>query len=191
MSRLLIASLLVTATVYAAAEETPASARAASADQTKRPRVISPEMATRLVATTPKFVPPPEPGTAPSPAPEAREPDRPLNQILRLPPYLVAEPKLAPTKERDVLTKKGKLAIALKKHPGLKFGPFAWLNNGIALEMYEQDVAAERRKEEADLWSLYSVTPGTPPETVRVLDRNATRSNEWIDQRLNPRFPPK
>ncbi|HUR58937.1 MAG TPA: hypothetical protein VM029_14585, partial [Opitutaceae bacterium] len=150
-------------------------------------RAISPETVARLAATTPKFTPPPEPGTTPAPAVETREPDRPRNQIFRLPPYIVAEPKLAPTKERHVLTKKGKLDIALKKHPGLKFGPFAWLNNIIALQMYEDDVAAERRKEEADLWSLYSITPG---ETVRVLDRNATRSNEWIDQRLNPRYPP-
>jgi hypothetical protein len=168
MSRLLIASLLVTATVCAAAEESAASALAASPDRGNVPRVISPEMVARLAATTPKFVPPPAPGTEAAPAPEPREPDRPLNQIIRLPRYIVAEPRIAPTKERHVLTYKGKLAIALKKHPGLKFGPFAWLNNAIALEMYEEDLKAERRKEEAELWSLYSIVPTGEGERVKT-----------------------
>jgi hypothetical protein len=190
MSPLLIASLLVTATVCAAAEESAAATQAVSGDRGKPARVISPEMAARLVSTTPKFVPPPAPGTEAAPAAEAREPDRPMNQILRLPPYLVAEPRIAPTKERYVLTQKGKLDLALKRYPGLKFGPFAWLNNLLAIGMIDVDHAHERRKEEADLWSLYSIGPS---DTVRVLDRNASRSNEWIDQPelLNSRFPPK
>ena len=190
MSRLLIASLLVTATVCAAAEESAASTQAASPDRNKPARVISPEMAARLVSTTPKFVPPPAPGTEAAPAPEPREPDRPMNQILRLPPYIVTDRRIAPTKERYVLTEKGKLDLALKKHPGFKFGPFAWLNNVLAIGMIDVDHAHERRKEEADLWSLYSIGPS---DTKRVLDRNANRSNEWIDQShlLNSRFPPK
>lgn len=200
MSRLLFASLLAAAPVGAAEEKASLAGEVAplaklsplDPSRTKSSRVISPEMSARLVATTPKFVPPPEPGSTPPAVALPREPDRPRNQIIRLPRYIVAEPKLPPMMDRQLWTPKGRLDEALKRRPGLRIGSFFGLNNAVALEMLEGDLWFQRQKEEAELWSLYRITAPEAGDGVRLRpDRSSTRSNEWIDQRLTPRKPPE
>ena len=64
--------------------------------------------------------------------------------------------KPAPTfKPRELLTAKGRLDLALERHPGLRFGSF-WIfrNDGVALEMLAEEERLERIKEMQDLVSL-------------------------------------
>jgi hypothetical protein len=160
-----------------------------------RPEVahqISTDTSAKLTAAAPKFagataVEEPEPLVV-APGTDLREIDKPRNQILRLPaqmlpPYIVEENRLPKLKERDVLTFKGRQELAFKRRPGLKFLslPIPPLNNvGIALFMLEEDFAAERRREEADLWGLYNISDG-PGSGVRVKDKLPNRPREWID----------
>jgi hypothetical protein len=152
---------------------------------------ISTDTSAKLTAAAPKFVATTttteEPLVA-APGTDLREIDKPRNQILRLPaqmlpPYIVEENRLPKLKERDVLTFKGRRELAFKRRPGLRFLslPIPLLNNvGIALFMLEEDFAAERRREEADLWGLYNISDG-PGSGVRVKDKLPDRPREWID----------
>lgn len=201
MSRLLFASLLaavplgaadVIAPAPAGEVATPAKPSPGQLDRPKAGRAITPAMAARLVAQTPKFTPAPEPGAEAPPPPVPRAPDVPLNQIIRLPRYIVAEPKLPPMKDRQLWTPKGRLDEALKRQPGLRIGSFFGLNNAVALDMLEGDLWRQRQKEEAELWSLYLITAPGPGDGVHLAPgRSNTRSNEWVDQRYTPRKPPE
>lgn len=128
----------------------------------KAKRPFSADTAAKLTAAVPKFEAPAAaatpggPGVAESPL--AHELDKPRNQIIRLPQYVVGEPKVhLPSREMEVLTPKGRVEYALDRRPGLRFGPLAWLNGPIALAMLDDDLAAERRHQEAELWSLYRI----------------------------------
>lgn len=145
---------------------------------------ISSDATARLSAATPRFVAPANGADAAAAASvDLRDIDKPRNQIIRLPDYIVDEKKFPALKERDVLTFKGRRELAFKRRPGLKFLslPIPLLNNlGIALFMLEEDFAAERRREEADLWGLYNISD-TPGSGVRVKDKLPDRPREWID----------
>lgn len=180
MKRLMIAAwLLFPPTMWAAesgpavSEETTSNKPAtdlSSTSQTtvtmtpvaKPPREMSADTAAKLSAASPKFVAPVvvTPGTTESTetSPVVRDHDKPRNQIIRLPRYIVEEQKLhIPKEELDVLTPKGRVDYAFKRRPGLKIVPLGWMNAGIALEMLEDDLRTQRRREEADLWSLYLI----------------------------------
>src|SRR5688572_27161717 len=134
----------------------------AVADQTPNvaaQRVVSPVTAAKLAAAAPKFIPPAsEPATTePAASPVARAPEKPRNQIIRLPDFIVGEPKVHVPKPLDVLTPKGRIELALQRRPGLQYVPLAWMNAGIALAMLEDDLQAERRRQEAELWRLYFI----------------------------------
>lgn len=95
-----------------AAERAPAPTPTA-----KRARAISPEAAAALAAASPKYEPP---QPKPPPTPEAeqidlRDVDKPKNQIIRLPKYIVQEPKPALLSERAVHTQKGLEEIAMRR----------------------------------------------------------------------------
>src|ERR1041384_5012213 len=69
-------------------------------------RAISPEVAAQLQGYAPKYTPPPP---KPTPKPEdeevdAREVDKPRNGIIRLPKYIVQEPKSPVLNERAAST---------------------------------------------------------------------------------------
>lgn len=172
----------VSAPVAPAPDSTPPPADA-SAPGTPRTRAMSPEIAARLSEKMPKFTPSSPPVSAPAspivqaPPPEIRDADKPRNTIIRLDPYQVIEAKPPAFKERELLTPKGRLDVALKRYPGLKFGGF-WIfsNNGVALAMYEEDLAIERRKEMKELYSLASL----PSEREKV-------RNELNDLQVNSR----
>jgi hypothetical protein len=79
----------------------------------------------------------------------------PDKDVFRLPAYIVQEPKLPAFKERELLTPKGKIDLALKRHPGLRFGSLPFFsNNGIGLAMLEEEFRLERLHEMADLMTL-------------------------------------
>src|SRR6266545_2937329 len=135
MTRRPFVSLLIIAAtagvgIAVAAEERPAvltpapeAAAAKSAPTSEKPRAISPTTAAHLAAAAPKFQPAPaKPAESTEPPPDLREIDKPRNAIIRLPRYLVEEDKPTVLKERTVMTPQARLDLALKKHPGLRFG---------------------------------------------------------------------
>jgi hypothetical protein len=84
----------------------------------KRARAISPEVSAALAAAAPKYTPPPP---KPEPKPEAeeidlREVDKPKNQIIRLPKYIVQEQKPVVLTERAISTRKGLEDIAVRRY---------------------------------------------------------------------------
>jgi hypothetical protein len=145
-----------------AAETTPVlkePAPAPSPPSPARPRPVSPAVAAQLSAAVPKFENiAPAPAKPAETAPDLRETDKPRNTIVRLPSYVVEEEKAPVFKERELLTPRGRLDLALKRHPGLRLGSF-WIfrNDGIALAMLEEEEQLERKKEMQDLLSLLSV----------------------------------
>lgn len=132
-------------------ETAPASSR--------RSRAISPEVAAALAAAAPKFT-----GPAPKPPepkkeeelPDQRDIDKPKNQIVRLKPYVVREPKPPIFTERSVSTEKGLKDIAMRRYisdldralnlASLPF--FQGLAEKRAMAMYEED---ERLRNMSDL----------------------------------------
>jgi hypothetical protein len=140
----------------------------AAAAEPPSDRPVSPHIAAELASTIPKYEPPPSAAAA-SAAPDPN--------ILRMPPYLVREPKL-PT-PAEVLTPKGIASIAMDRYLGpadsldrgvlnhftlvqlwkeipvlnaLPFVPFGSISNeSRAMELYDQD---QRLAEKADLMEL-------------------------------------
>lgn len=121
-TRLLLAfALSAPAAPLAAGDDpAPAAGRPASAPREqapRRPRAISPEVAAQLSANTPKYAPP-APAPKPTPdgeLPDMREIDKPRNTIIRLPSYIVREPKPPVLSERAVHTDKGLADIAVRR----------------------------------------------------------------------------
>jgi hypothetical protein len=125
-----------------------AAVRAADAVETPS-SASSATLKANISASLPKFTAPPAKGA--SAVPPQSEPSAPRNGIIRLPSYVVRDKKLPEFKPRELLTPAGRLDLALKRHPGLKFGPFASLNKGPALQMLAEEEAIERRAELSDL----------------------------------------
>lgn len=96
----------------------PAAEPAQAPAPRKRTRAISPELAAQLAASVPKYQPPP-PKPPPKPEEEQvdmREIDKPKNTIIRLPKYVVQEPKSPVFSERAISTQKGLAAIAMRRY---------------------------------------------------------------------------
>jgi len=84
----------------------------------KRDRAVSSGVAAQLAATMPKYTPPP-PKPAPVPEeelPDLRDTDKPKNTIVRLPKYIVQEPRPPVFRERDLNTKQGLSRIAMRRY---------------------------------------------------------------------------
>jgi hypothetical protein len=150
----------------------PASA---SASTPAHARPMSPAIAARIAEKMPPFAPQSAPASFTESvtvnpvtlSPDPRETDKPRNTIIRLPSYLVQEDKPPVFKERELLTPRGKLALGLKRYPGLKFGNIWFLrNDGWALAMLEEDFALERKAEMTNLVSLIS----SPTERAKAKD---------------------
>ena len=173
MRRVPLASLIVLAGIVRAAEVAPSAGPAtppssgaieattgAAGSVSPTTRAVSSNTAAKLAAAAPKYVPSaPEP-TPPESAvsPVARVPDKPRNQIIRLPNFIVGEPKFHVPSPLQVLTPKGRVELGFQRRPGLRIIPaLAWMNAGIALEMLEDDLQAQRRREAAELMSLYLI----------------------------------
>ena len=126
-----------------AAAEPAKAAPAAEPDATpapsKRPRVMSDEVAATLATGMPKYNPPkPVEPKAEEDLPDLRETDKPKNTIIRLPKYVVKEPRPPVFRERDLHTKSEMADIALKRYAGLRAGNPFGLNQPIALLMYQE-----------------------------------------------------
>jgi hypothetical protein len=82
---------------------------------------------------------------------------RAAGELVRMAPYVITQPRMKLPEPAQVLTPKGKLEVARQKQPGLRFLSFWGLNDKVALAMYEEDLALQRKREMADLWALYLI----------------------------------
>lgn len=113
-----------------------------------RRRVISPEVAAQLAAAAPKYTPPP-PKPPPVPEDEAtdmRDIDKPKNGIIRLPKFVVTQPRPAVLSERAVYTEKGLADLAKKRYFTEAYRalnpiglPLFGSPDAVAMSLYEQD----------------------------------------------------
>jgi hypothetical protein len=130
----------------------------AAAPAPRRSRAISGDVAAALAAAAPKYTPPPP---KPEPKPESelvdmREIDKPKNSIVRLPKYVVTEPKPVILSERAVHTEKGLTDIAMRRYISdmdralnrWTLPLFGTSKESRALAMYAED---ERLKNMSDL----------------------------------------
>ena len=165
-----------------------ATADPATANAKKPPatRAISPEVAAQLAASRPKFSPvaPPPPPKPEEELPDLRETDKPKNTIVRLPKYVVQEPRPPVFTERNIHTQQGlaNLAVrryltdtdlALNRYTLPLFHPWSLLggtsNEDRALAMYAED---ERLKNMAD----------TADKTNMVMKSDSVAGTKMKDQ---------
>ena len=149
-------------------------------------RVISPEVAAQLAASRPKFSPIAPPATSKPEAepPDLRDTDKPRNEIIRLPKFMVREPKPPVFRERDFLDEAGRIALGMKRHPGLGAFPFAGLNAPIALQMLQEEARLEDMAAFNDLIRTAGVNDPAARGKLRNLWRQTyLRDNSWVVQR--------
>jgi hypothetical protein len=79
-----------------------------------RRHIQSSELTDALTSDMPKYAPPPKPTE-----PEASATDKPKNGVVRLPQYVVREPKSPVFTERESMTKQGLNDLAMKRYLGL------------------------------------------------------------------------
>jgi hypothetical protein len=165
----------------AQSEIAPESASTPALASPARARAVSPAMAEKLLLNAPKFVPPKPEGEKAPELPDRRELDKPKNGIIRLPNYVVREPKPPTFPERELLTPQGKLDLAYKRHPGLRLGSLPFLSNDrIALFMLEEEHHLERLAEMNELFSI--LRAGNDSDTAKVkaqTEASFIRKNDW------------
>lgn len=99
----------------------PVGAQAPAANEAKeapkRGRVVSEGVAAALAAGMPKYSPPkPDAVVNEEDLPDMRDIDKPRNQIIRLPDYVVREKRPPVFRERDINTTKGLAALAKHRY---------------------------------------------------------------------------
>jgi hypothetical protein len=150
-----------------------------SAPSTARPRATSAATTAKLNAALPKFSPPAKTDGTTATSTPLREADSPRNGIIRLPQYDVREQKPPKFRERELLTRKGRVDVALRRHPGLRFGPFSFLNARRGLEMLEEEDALDRRREMQELTGFSAAVERTfaedPATGARVIRTGASK----------------
>lgn len=178
ISRLWLATLLCTAIAMSAQEQPRADD--AKAPEPPRARALSNSLADALAASMPKYNPPPKPAPKePGEEVDLREIDKPRNQIIRLPQYVVREQKPPVFTEREISTTKGLNAIALQRYfsqTGLALNRFTIPLFGISKEAYAQMLYAEdeRLRNIAELESAAADVNLVDPANARKL-KEATR----------------
>lgn len=111
-----------------------------------------PSTAALIIAGLPKYDPPkPVPAKPADQDVDLRDVDKPQNGIIRLPKYYVRTAREAVLKAPDLVTRQGAAAIGMQRYPGLRLGPFSWLNAPIAEAMYRDD---ERLTKISDLTEM-------------------------------------
>jgi hypothetical protein len=141
-------------------------------------------MAAKLSAVAARAV-----ATAPSGAASATTPPpAEASDAVQLKPFIVREEREVPAfKERDMLTPKGKLALARRRYPGL--GP---LTDAAALRMLEEDFAKERRQEMAELSGLLEIGGARPSgELKRKIDEASMLPSSFSPQIGQPFRTPR
>ncbi|MEI6466897.1 MAG: hypothetical protein WCQ89_19380 [Verrucomicrobiota bacterium] len=138
-----------------------AAPRTAEVESPRRTRAVSNGVAAALAAASPKYTPPVPKPPPPPPKPEEelpdlRDVDKPKNGIVRLPKYVVREPKPVIFSERAISTTKGITDIAMKRYltetdrvlNRFRIPILTMTNEERALAMYAED---ERLKNMSDL----------------------------------------
>jgi hypothetical protein len=116
-----------------------------------------------LAELAPRYTPPPAKATVSPAVEEPHETEKPRNGIIRLPRYLVQETKPPTFKERELLTQRGALDLAYKRHPGLRLGSFGPFKNDVwAKALLDEEWGIERSKEMFELLRFAGANP--PPE---------------------------
>jgi hypothetical protein len=169
----------------AAESKTGQSTTIATQPVSSQPSTDGPSETTtaRLTESLPKFTPskiepttPDRPGSARQAEPQtASAVENPVNSIIRLPQFDVREDKLPKFNDRELRAPEGRAEVALKRHPGLRFGPLAFLNVRRGLQMLDEEDELARRREMADLISFGQAIerelpqdPATGARTVRT-----------------------
>jgi hypothetical protein len=75
----------------------------------------------------------------PAEAPDARDLDKPKNEIPRLPAYVVRASRPPIFRPRDLNTQSGLVDLSFRRHPGLVIGNIFGLNEGAAQAMFLDD----------------------------------------------------
>jgi hypothetical protein len=123
--------------VLAPKSASPAPAPIADSDGVARP--VSPGIAQALADGMPKYSPPtPEP-VQPAESQDARDLDKPKNEIPRLPAYVVRASRPPIFRPRDLNTSAGLIDLAFRNHPGLAIGNILGLNEALARDMFYED----------------------------------------------------
>ena len=104
-----------------------------------------------------------------------------LEGIMYLPKMTITTAKMPPTTSYDLLTPKGRLELALKKNPGLRLGPLARLNDGIAMAIEREEREARKREElKAQVLSIAIGDAARSAEEVRAMRAATARPNtDW------------
>lgn len=184
MSRCPLALLFASAAVAVAQSASPPATDPAPI-AAKPSRVVSSTMADTLKAALPKsaFVKPPE-NTPAADAPDLRETDKPRNAIVRLPPYLVRERRAPVFRARDFLDEAGRIALGMKRHPGLGAFPLSRLNARTALLMTQEEERLEDMTAFNDLIRTAGVDDPATRAKLKVLwQQTYLRNNSWVVQR--------
>ncbi len=180
MSRSPFALLFVSATALVAQPAPPPAAESPVAAPAS-PRAVSPAMADTLKAALPKsaFVKPAE-KTSAEPAPDLRDIDKPRNEIVRLPKYVVREPRPPVFTDRELLGDRAfgeKLARRYYSEWYLAFNKLArWTPlalflpspGGSALARFYEEERLRKMGEFADLTNM--VMRSDPIAGARVKD---------------------
>lgn len=110
-------------------------------------RAISSQTAARLTAGIPAYVPAkPAPAKLDDDDADSTDGDKPKNDIIRLPNYVVRERPPPVFTQKEILTSKGLAELEFKKHPGLNLWglmPFSSLNEKIAIQMYDEEARSD------------------------------------------------
>jgi hypothetical protein len=154
-------------------------------------RVISPEIAAQLQAATPKYTPPPPERERKSEQElvDLREIDRPRNQIIRLPDYIVREPRPPVLNERDVHTQKGLTDIAVRRYISetdramnrFTLPLFGTSAEKRALAMYEEDERLRNMADLADNAAMVSTSDRAAGTYIkREAQKTYLRNNDFV-----------
>jgi hypothetical protein len=148
------------------------------ASSTRNTRAISSEVAAALAAGMPKYNPP-KPVEKSEEDIDMREVDKPRNQIIRLPEYVVREEKPPVFRERDIYTQKGLRELARMRYLSetgqalnrFNIPLFGMGADAYALMRYEEE---ERLSNISDLNETARDVSLTDPESAQAI-REATR----------------
>jgi len=151
-----------------------------SAEESKRSRAISSEVASALAAGMPKYEPP-KPAEPKVEAEEIdlRETDQPRNRIIRLPDYVVQEKKPPVFRERDLHTRKGLVDLAKQRY----FSEAAQGLNRFRIPLFGKGSDAYALQMQADAERLQNITDlKETADTIRAADpENATYIRRLTD----------
>lgn len=112
---------------------------------------------------------------------EATEGDDQLDEIYSLPALKVTTAKLPPDTVYAFLTVKGRLALELKRNPGLRFGPLPGLNHAVALEMQKEERENDKRSAITERVLTIAIGEETSAkELIRLMRAATARPNsDW------------